>query len=278
VGYLKCTTRSKVLTEATGIGGGYSSDPRHWGPTSSHTRAPEGLGTGGVYAGVGSKSASFLAELPEWADDDDGAPEFGTDLPDLGAPRMENTDRTALPPDPDPRITTKVERRRMVELVMGDNAAAKLGALPAPGEATHLRLDGSFNGVDVLFGVLKLLAPATISTLYLASLSFNRRVGERLLEAIDAGHVGRCVFLSSSMFAGKERGVVDWMSAELARRGSRLVSARSHVKLLLAETTDGRKLVIESSYNLRTCSCWEQAVLCDDPALFRWHADFIERM
>jgi hypothetical protein len=226
---------------------------------------------------VGSKSASFLADVPEWADDDD-APEFGADLPDVGAPRMENTDRTALPPDPDPRITTKVEKRRMVELVMGDSAAAKLGALPAAGEALHFRLDGSFNGIDVLFGMLKLLAPATIRTLYLASLSFNGRVGERLLEAIDTGDVGRCVFLSSSMFAGKERPVVDWMAAELASRGSRLVSARSHVKLLLADTTDGRWLVIESSYNARTCSCWEQAVLTDDAALYRWHADFIERM
>lgn len=222
-----------------------------------------------------AKAANILDTIPTMGDDAHG---FGDFLPELGAKQMENEDRSALPTDPDPRVTTKVEARRMVELVQGDNAAAKIAALPGPGEAVHVRMDGSFNGIDIVFGLLKLLAPATIRTLYLASLSFNRRVGERLLEAIDAGHVGTCVFLSSSMFAGKERHVVEWMGAELAKRGSRLLSERNHCKLLLADTTDGRQIVMEGSHNLRTCSCWEQATFTDDPALYRWHREFIERM
>jgi hypothetical protein len=221
-----------------------------------------------------AKTASILDTLPAF----DAMDTFGDSLPELGRPQMENTDRSDLPTDPDPRVITKVEVRRMVELVMGDNAAAKLGALPGPGEALHIRMDGSFNGVDLVFGLLKLLAPATITTLHLASLSFNRRVGERLLEAIDAGHVGTCVFLSSSMFAGKEKHVVEWMAAELAKRGSRLLSERNHCKLMLAETSDGRRIVMEGSHNLRTCSCWEQATFTDDPELYRWHAEFIERL
>lgn len=224
------------------------------------------------------RSFSILADIPEWEDDDPDAPEFGSDLREIGGPRMENTDRSALATDPDPRIVSKVEKRRMVELTRGDNAAAKMAALPAPGEALHIRLDGSFNGIDIVFGVLTLLAPATIRTLYLASLSFNRRVGERLLEAIDAGQIAKVVFLSSSMFQGKERAMVDWLAAELAARGSRLVSARAHLKLLLADTTDGRRIVMEASQNLRTAACWEQAVFFDDADLYRWHADFIERL
>jgi hypothetical protein len=222
---------------------------------------------------MSTKAANILDTLPDFS----AADAFGADLPDLGPPKMENTDKSALPSDPEPRTTTDVENQRMVELVQGDNAAAKIATLPAPGEAVHIRMDGSFNGVDIVFGVLKLLEPATIRTLYLASLSFNRRVGERLLEAIDAGHVGRCVFLSSAMFAGKEKWVVDWMAAELAKRGSRLISARNHCKLLLAETTDNRHIVMEGSHNLRTCSCWEQATFYDSPDLYRWHAEFIER-
>jgi hypothetical protein len=221
-----------------------------------------------------AKTVTILDSLPTF----DALDTFGDGLPELGRPQMENTDRRDLPTDPDPRITTKVELRRLVELVQGDNAAAKLGALPGPGEALHIRMDGSFNGIDIVFAVLKLLAPATIRTLYLASLSFNRRVGDRVLQAIDAGYVGRCVFLSSSMFAGKEREQVAWLAKELAMRGSRLITARNHCKLMLAETTDGRHIVMEGSHNLRTCSCFEQATFTDDPDLYRWHRDFIERL
>lgn len=221
-----------------------------------------------------ARAANILDTLPTF----DGPDAFGADLPECGRPQMENTDRGELPDDPDPRITTKVATRRLVELAMGDNAAAKLSALPTPGEALHIRMDGSFNGIDIVFAVLNLLDPATIRTLYLASLSFNRRVGERLLEAIDAGTVARCVFLSSAMFQGKEKWLVDWLAAELAKRGSRLITARNHCKLLLAETTDGRHVVMEGSHNLRTCSCFEQATFYEAPDLYRWHAEFIERM
>src|SRR5690606_18693929 len=96
------------------------------------------------------------------------------------------------------------------------------------------------------------------------------------LEMIDAGQIGRCVFLSSCMFQGKERWTNDYLAQGLAERGGRLVVARNHCKLLLARTTDGRHLVSEGSQNLRTCHCWEQLTIADDPALFEWHRAFIE--
>jgi hypothetical protein len=218
-----------------------------------------------------------LANIPEL--DADAVPDLAQGLRELGRPAMENKDRAPLPPEADPRHAQRIARRRLVELTQGQSAARVLAALPGPGEAVHVRMDGSYNGYDFLPALLELLAPETIAELYIASLSFNRRVAERLLAAIDAHQVGRCVFLSSSMFQGRERYLNDWTRDQLAARpGSRLVVARSHCKLLLAATTDGRHIVMEGSQNLRTCACYEQATFTDDRTLYAWHRDFIERL
>ncbi len=175
-----------------------------------------------------------------------------------------------------PRLRTRAERRRLIELQKGQAAADRIGTLPGSSEVIHLRMDGSFDGYDFVPAILDMIAPATIAELHVATLSFNKRVADRLLAEIDAGRIGRVVFLSSSMFAGKEVWVNDHLAAELATRGGKLVVARNHCKLLLAATTDGRRLVMEGSQNMRRCHCAEQATLADDAALYAWHRDYIE--
>jgi hypothetical protein len=241
-----------------------------------------GCATGAVMnpANVGMKQAtlnniSTIDDLPEWGG---SIPTFGDDLPTIGKQPMPEPEKAPLPHDPDPRHLSRVEKRRMVEMTMGENATTKLAALPGPGESLHVRMDGSFNGFDFIPAMLNLMAPATITTLHIASLSFNRRVSERLLELMDRAKVRRVVYLSSSMFEGKERHLVDWLAQELAARGSALRVARNHTKLILAHTTDARHIVCEGSFNQRTCSCFEQATFTDDAALYDWHRKFIEEV
>ncbi len=176
----------------------------------------------------------------------------------------------------DGRIVTKVEKRRMIELRKGQAATQRIGQLPAKGEAIHLLMDSSFDGIDLIPAMLDLMAPATIRELHISTLSFNRRVMQRLLDLIDAGKVGRCVFCCSALFEGKERHLVDELAAELKRRGGHMTVERNHTKLLLASTTDGRHLVAEGSQNLRRCHCYEQVVITDDAGLHAFYTRFIE--
>lgn len=176
-----------------------------------------------------------------------------------------------------PTLTRRIERRRFVELTKVNAAAEQLGVLPAPGETLHARMDGSFDGFDLIPAILALIAPEPIGRLKIATLSFNRRNGERLLELIDAEKVHVCDFLCSEMFAGKERAAVDWLGHELEARGSRLFFARNHCKLILARTPT-RSIVVEGSQNLRTCRCYEQLVISDDRELYYFHAGFIRSL
>jgi hypothetical protein len=58
----------------------------------------------------------------------------------------------------------------------------------------------------------------------------------------------------------------------------RIAALRSHAKLLLFELTDGRKITVESSANLRSCRNVEQFSMTNDPALLSFHAGWIDEL
>ena len=60
--------------------------------------------------------------------------------------------------------------------------------------------------------------------------------------------------------------------------GHRVAICRTHCKLLLLATADGaRHFVLESSANLRSCKCTEQATLTDDQPLFQFYERWIDQ-
>lgn len=201
------------------------------------------------------------------------------DVPEL-VPRRKPRGKPTIPElgDPEAKLARRIEKRRMVEVQKAATAARRLAALPRPGEQIHIRMDGTFDGYDFIPALLELLAPAKASELLIATLSFNRRGADRLIQELDDGRIGKVLFVVSAMFQGKERATVDTLAGELAERGSRLAVARNHCKLLLIRSVPERHLVLEGSQNLRRCQCYEQAILCDDRKLFTWHKRFIERV
>lgn len=195
-------------------------------------------------------------------------------LVEMGTPKA---DPAEIRLQDNPVLAQKIEKRRMVELTKVSAAARQLDRLPRRHEAVHARMDGAYDGFDLIPALLELIAPERIEHLLIATLSYNRRNGERLLELIDAGRIVRCDFLCSEMFKGYERTTIEWLQGEMASRGCALFFARSHCKILLARTSKGAHVVIEGSQNLRTCRCYEQLVMTDDARLFEFHRQFIER-
>lgn len=55
----------------------------------------------------------------------------------------------------------------------------------------------------------------------------------------------------------------------------RLAAARRHAKTTLFEVDDGRKYVIESSANLRSCQSVEQFMIAQDAELYDFHEAWI---
>jgi len=70
--------------------------------------------------------------------------------------------------------------------------------------------------------------------------------------------------------------VFEFLAVELQSRGQTLLAMRNHAKLLLMALDDGRRIVVESSANLRSCRNVEQFVISHDTGLYDFHAAWID--
>ena len=172
--------------------------------------------------------------------------------------------------------TTTQHRRRMATLDKVTAAAAQIGNLPGPGEALHCVLNGTFALFDFIPAAIQ-LAGAPIEELMIATLGFSARNVAALGQLIVAGDVRRLSILCSHFFAAQDAEIYS-AAVELCQKHRFPIAAmRTHAKLLLMQIGD-RRLVVESSANLRSCHNVEQATVFDDPGLYAFHHEWIHKL
>jgi hypothetical protein len=213
-----------------------------------------------------------LADVPEW-DALSTIPELdGTDLADFYPSAASDAKLATVRLDGSRTLRRAPTSRGMRDLRKIANAIRTIDRLPADGETIHLILGTDFDGWDLVPAILELAGEATIDELNVATLGFNRRNAAELLELMDAGAVGRVTFIVSHFYRTHEGDVVDELFRGLAARGSPHVGAlRCHAKVILAELSDGRCIVSESSANLRSCRNIEQSTITQDRSLLEFH-------
>lgn len=174
------------------------------------------------------------------------------------------------------RISRRVTARRFATLQQHNAAVEQLAPLPGPGESLHGVISGSYSGWSLATACIELLRPATVDQMVVATLGFNRANCDSLLQLVDAGAVRSVLLLVSDYFRSSDRTIFADIRRDLEARGQRVAIARSHAKLILLATTDGRHITIETSANLRSSQNWEQFVINDDAELLAFHRGWIE--
>jgi len=143
----------------------------------------------------------------------------------------------------------------------------------------HFVCAGGYSLYHHIEAVLQIAAPARISYLGIATLGFSKDNLERLIGLLDAGRIGKLDFLFSVYFKSNEREICERLAHELGTRGQRVLSMRTHCKLLLIELGDGRDCyTIESSANLRSCKNVEQSTFTNDRALLAFHRGWLDEL
>lgn len=197
------------------------------------------------------------------------------------SPQREARDRTPPPPLEEQRRHVRKPRRRVFHNAMRTTAAIEaLGGLPEAGETWHTLMSGSYDSFDLVDAMLQHAAPALIDELRLATLGFNSANARRLIALLDTKQVKRCTMIVSCFYEAdhKEAEVCYLLSKELPQRDGWYIAARSHAKIIAAAFDDGRRFVIESSANLRTCRNLEQFTITHDAALFDFHRSWMEEV
>ena len=92
----------------------------------------------------------------------------------------------------------------------------------------------------IIGATLTLAAPATISYLGVATLSFSKQNATDLLSMLDSGRVKTCDFCYSVYFRSNNRADCEHLAEQLAARGCRIFAGLIHSKILLMQLSDGR--------------------------------------
>ncbi len=150
--------------------------------------------------------------------------------------------------------------------------------LPDPNESIHVILSGNFRNSDFIDAILQMTAPVVAEELWLATLGLDRHTAHLLFRLLDGGQIGRCHLLACVYFESHDKELWGWIVRELEKRGSRAMAARNHCKLQLYGLSDGRRLVMETSANLRSCHMAEQASLIHDAGLYDFHRKWMDTL
>jgi hypothetical protein len=109
-------------------------------------------------------------------------------------------------------------------------------------------------------------------------LGFSTANATELIELVDAGKIKAVEVVASVYF--ERQNPAEWriMHEGLTARGQKIVALRSHAKVIAIALSDGRRLAIESSANLRSCRNLEQIAITNSPDLFAFHAGWIREV
>lgn len=155
------------------------------------------------------------------------------------------------------------------------NLSKALTRLPAPGETWHVIAKGNWPAWSLVPRVLELATPARIAWLGIATLGFSRDNADELAQMLDTREVERCDLLFSCYFKAHDQTLVDHLTHQMRQRGQRILALRNHAKIIAAELTDGRGIVVESSANLRSCRNVESFCITNDQTLLAFHQSWI---
>lgn len=168
-------------------------------------------------------------------------------------------------------------RRRVFHDGRGQVAAGELiQRIPAKGETVHFILDGTFRLADVIPVIQSRIGQPCHLTICTLGLS-NDTIGQ-LAAMLKAGTLAELRLAFSSYFRASDPDTAAHAIETLTKLGAQVAVERLHAKLQLYQPAKRRdRYVLETSSNLRSCQCVEIASVTNDPGLFNWHWQWLEK-
>jgi hypothetical protein len=168
-------------------------------------------------------------------------------------------------------------RARRRALVKPENVAEILARLPLrPDRALHVITPGNFIFCDLITAIAERFPT---QRLLISTLSFSKRNADALCKLITDGKVGSVSMLTSNYFAKTNAAILAHFEQGASKSGGFQIGiARTHAKVTAFQFTDGARLVIETSANLRSSDNIEQVSLFADVPTFDFHAEWIQQV
>src|SRR5258706_3024145 len=178
----------------------------------------------------------------------------------------------------DQKYVSRARRRQMKDLRQVSAAQEHLERLPEAGEAFHCVIGGQYPLWSLVPALAALVRPGRSEEAHIVTLSFSHQNAIALPAKLDAGEIGKVTFLVSHYFRATSAEVYAPLEIGLRDRGHRLLAMRTHAKVILFALSDGRRIVVESSANLRSGANIETFMMANDADLYQFHKLWIEEL
>jgi hypothetical protein len=166
----------------------------------------------------------------------------------------------------------KLAKRRQAGIA---EANGILEHMPGPGESLHCIITARMDLTDIILTMGE-RAAVPIDRLCIATLGFNDRNLQSMLNWLDAGAVKQLTLLASIFFRSHKGDLWQETLKQFRQRGQRAACCHSHAKVAAMAFANGDRFSIEGSANLcGNGSGREQIAIINDAGLHDWHAAWI---
>lgn len=189
---------------------------------------------------------------------------------------LDDTEELESSEMPEARVHRRRPRKRLLrQALQGEEIAAIVPTLPAPGESLHIIANGNYDFWRFVPHLLELLAAPAQG--WFSTWTMNRGNVLELLDLFDGGKLTSILMLTGLYFKRRESAVYATLLEGLQDRNQRYLAFRNHAKLILLQTSTAA-LVVEGSANFTANPRVEQYVLTHDLDLLKFHAGWMEEM
>ena len=170
-----------------------------------------------------------------------------------------------------PKIKTEDEQDEFVMYKYAEEAAKKIDL----SKKTIAIVNGSFILGDFLEALLIENAIKCVDC-KIATLSLNQENVDSLAGLMRDGYIENLTIMGSDFFAVHEKYALMEYMREVLDIDNRfqMIVARTHIKVIMFETSRGNKFVIHGSANLRSSSNYEQIVIEQNAEMYDFFSKF----
>lgn len=172
----------------------------------------------------------------------------------------------------------KSSKTQMRDAIRSERAVEAIDRLPAEGEYIHVVTGQEFAGFDLLGAILNLSGQKYFRALTMTTLGFSKPNLAGLVQMINKNQVKPATLqiLCSDFFRRSDKEIWKTGAGQAKEFGYGFRSTRNHTKLILADV--GRRYVVESSANLRSCANLEQFTMTQSKQLYEFHIGWISKV
>lgn len=176
---------------------------------------------------------------------------------------------------PDAKLLRRTGKKTFINATKRERIEEFIKTLPSDGETFHIVSNGRFDYYSFVSVLISKLG--VIDNFYASTWTMNRENVTDLIARFDAGQIAKITLFMGTYFKRREPSIYATILDGLTARAQRFICFENHTKIMLFESNN-KFFVIEGSANFTANPRFEQNILCQSEALYRFHQDWMEGM